>query len=210
MKFTGFDAEDFAVFTIDGLNERMEKLTGQVRPKLEALGEHYRSVLSDWTGEEIFPHVAKHARRSVNPPDDTWVAFAPSKRGYKMLPHFQIGLWHTHVFIWFAMIYEAPLKQAFGKTVQKNLDQILTEIPDEFVWSADHTKPGAVSQKELGRKGLEEMAERLQKVKKAEMLCGVHFTREEAEAMSSDEWHEKIEHSLKTLLPLYELAKTSS
>ena len=37
-------------------------------------------------------HVAKHARRSVNPPIDTWVAFAPNKRGYKMLPHFQIGL----------------------------------------------------------------------------------------------------------------------
>ena len=39
--------------------------------------------------KHFYPHVAKHARRSVNPPKDTWVAFATSKRGYKMLPHFK-------------------------------------------------------------------------------------------------------------------------
>ncbi len=31
----------------------------------------------------MFPHVAKHARRSVNPPADSWVAFANSKEAIK-------------------------------------------------------------------------------------------------------------------------------
>ncbi|MBS2968812.1 DUF1054 domain-containing protein [Metabacillus sp. KIGAM252] len=210
MKFTGFNKDDFEVFTIDGLDQRMEKLIQQVRPKLESLGEHFSTVLSSWTGDEMFPHVAKHARRSVNPPDDTWVAFANSKRGYKMLPHFQIGLWETHVFIWFAMIYEAPAKEGFGKAAEKNLNQIMIEIPDHFVWSSDHTKPGAAAQRNLGKKGLKEMAIRLQKVKKAEMLCGVHFSREEAESMSAEEFIDKAEQSLKTLLPLYQLAQQST
>ncbi|WP_338781725.1 DUF1054 domain-containing protein [Metabacillus sp. FJAT-52054] len=210
MKFTGFTQKDFEVFTIDGLDQRMEKLIEQVRPKLESLGEHFSTELSSWTGDEMFSHVAKHARRSVNPPDDTWVAFASSKRGYKMLPHFQIGLWETHVFIWFAMIYEAPAKVSFGKAAEKNLNQILHDIPENFVWSSDHTKPGAVSQKELGKKGLKEMAKRLQTVKKAEMLCGVHFSKEEAESMNPEEFLDKAEQSLKTLLPLYQLAQKSS
>src|SRR5208337_2432315 len=32
---------------------------------------------------EFFPHVAKHARRTVNPPPETWAAFGPSPKGYK-------------------------------------------------------------------------------------------------------------------------------
>ena len=54
--------------------------------------------------------MAKHARRTVNPPKDSWVAFAPYKRGYKSLPHFQIGLWRTHLFIVLVIIYEALKK----------------------------------------------------------------------------------------------------
>lgn len=78
-----FTEEDFNTFTIEGLDARMEVLKETVRPKLTALGEHFAPTLSALTGDEMFPHVAKHARRSVNPPADSWVAFANSKRGYK-------------------------------------------------------------------------------------------------------------------------------
>ena len=64
---------------------------------LKNLGKHYSHYFSHILGEEYFTHVAKHARRSVNPPKDSWVAFAPYKRGYKAFPHFQIGLWGKHV-----------------------------------------------------------------------------------------------------------------
>jgi uncharacterized protein YktB (UPF0637 family) len=36
--------------------------------------------------------VARHARRTVNPPDDTWVAFAPDRRGYKKHCHFKVAV----------------------------------------------------------------------------------------------------------------------
>src|SRR5262249_30268826 len=35
-----------------------------------------------------YAHVAKHMRRSVNPPPETWVAFGPSPRGYKQFCHY--------------------------------------------------------------------------------------------------------------------------
>ncbi|NDI33538.1 DUF1054 family protein [Chengkuizengella sediminis] len=72
MSFQGFTKEDFNVFTIDSLEPRMEALITHVRPKLEWLGAEIAPYLSAVTGEEMFPHVAKHARRTVNPPNDTW------------------------------------------------------------------------------------------------------------------------------------------
>jgi uncharacterized protein YktB (UPF0637 family) len=205
MTFSGFTEEDFEVFNIDGLDARMDALKNTIRPKLEALGEHFSPTLSAITGNEIFPHVAKHARRTINPPKDTWVAFSSSSRGYKMLPHFQIGLWESHIFVWFAMIYEATNKADFGKTLEKNLASIYKNTPKHFVWSEDHMKPGATTHQQLKEEDLRLMFERLQTVKKAEILCGIHIEKKDAINMSSSDFLTEVEGVFKTLLPLYKL-----
>ncbi|MDQ0168823.1 uncharacterized protein YktB (UPF0637 family) [Paenibacillus tundrae] len=74
MNFSGFNNRDFDVFQVPGLEPRMEMLIERVRPKLEALGAELAPYLTELCGEEMFVHVAKHARRTVNPPIDTWVA----------------------------------------------------------------------------------------------------------------------------------------
>ncbi|MGD6803519.1 YktB family protein [Rossellomorea vietnamensis] len=205
MNFTGFTENDFNIFTIDGLDERMEALIETVRPKLEILGQHFSPALSTMTGDEMFPHVAKHARRSVNPPDDTWVAFANNKRGYKKHPHFQIGLWETHVFVWFAVIYEAPGKEQFGSKLEQNLERIQKIIPQNFVWSGDHTKPESRALSEMDEQELSSLFQRLQTVKKAEILCGIRIPREQAVKLSGDETIEIISDAFVKLLPLYKL-----
>lgn len=206
MNFTGFTEEDFNVFQIDGLEARMDALKTIIRPKLDALGHHFAPTLATMTGTEIFPHVAKHARRTINPPKDTWVAFASSSRGYKMLPHFQIGLWESHIFIWFAMIYEAQDKVNFGRKLEANVDQIYKQTPENFVWSQDHMKPEAILQKDLSKEDLKLLFERLQTVKKAEILCGYHISREDAVHMDSTEFLTEVETVFKHVLPLYKLA----
>lgn len=206
MAFNGFTNEDFDVFKIDGFEQRMDALKTRIRPKLELLGHHFAPTLSVLTGNEMYAHVAKHARRTVNPPRDTWVAFSANSRGYKMLPHFQIGLWETHIFIWFAIIYEAPNKVEFGHILSKNLNSIYKETDGNFVWSGDHMKPEAVPHKDLSKDELQGMFERLQTVKKAEILCGFHIPREQAVTMSGEDFIEKTESVFKSLVPLYQLA----
>lgn len=120
----------------------------------------------------MYVHVAKHARRTINPPKDTWVALANNARGYKMLPHFQIGLWNTHLFIWFAVIYESPQKEVIGERFTKKLNKLYKETPKDFVWSVDHTKPETVKHQELSKEKLQSFFQRLQTVKKAELLSG--------------------------------------
>ncbi|MCG1020487.1 YktB family protein [Sutcliffiella horikoshii] len=206
-KFTGFKKKDFQVFTIDGLEERMEALKNQIQPKFEQLGQYFAPSLSAMTGEEMHYHVAKHARRTKNPPKDSWVAFGSNPRGYKMLPHFQIGLWETHVFVWFAVIYEAPMKEAFGETLLKEVKAIRKEIPSNYVWSKDHTKPEVIRQSELTEEAHQDLFERLINVKKAEILCGIQIPKEEAVKLSGDETIARIEEAFQTLRRLYDLSK---
>lgn len=83
MATLGFTPTDFDVFKIEGFSARMEKIYEHVRPKLVRLGHELAPELARKLHLEFFPHVAKHARRTVNPPPETWAAFGPSPRGYK-------------------------------------------------------------------------------------------------------------------------------
>ena len=92
MAFDGFTEKDFQVFAIPDFAGRMAAIKKQIQPKLYALAEEIGLKLKAVAGSDIFPHVAKHMRRTVNPPDDTWVAFGPEKRGYKKAQHFKMAI----------------------------------------------------------------------------------------------------------------------
>ncbi|CAH0309797.1 MULTISPECIES: YktB family protein [Peribacillus] len=205
MNIASFTADDFDVFKIDGLEPRMDALKERIQPKLQALGEHFSQKLSVMTGDEMHPHVAKHARRSVNPPKDTWVAFAANSRGYKMMPHFQIGLWETHMFIWYAVIYEAPNKIEIGKQLEQQAGRLVNSIPSHYVWSMDHTKPDVITHDGLGVDELNSMFTRLQTVKKSEILCGIKISRDDAIKLKDDDFIQTIQDAFEHLLPLYQL-----
>ncbi|MGM7701013.1 YktB family protein [Pseudalkalibacillus sp. Hm43] len=207
MSFNGFSKDDFNVFTIQGLEARMEGIQNHIRPKLEQLGEHFAPTLSAATGEEMYYHTAKHARRTVNPPDDTWVAFANSNRGYKKLPHFQIGLFQSHLFVWFAVIYESPIKQEFADKIADHQKEILKQIPNHYVWSTDHTKPDAIPHTEVDVDKFNEMTKRLKDVKKAELLCGIHIPHDDEILQDGEALLSEMDRTFHTLMPLYEYAR---
>ena len=70
----------------------MEALATEIRPKLESIGDELAPSAAAAIDREVFPHVARHARRTVNPPDDTWVAIGCDKRGYKKDVHFKVAV----------------------------------------------------------------------------------------------------------------------
>src|SRR5512146_2256160 len=79
----GFTPNDFAVFKVEGFSARMQEIYARVRPRLVRLGDQLAPELGRKLHLEFHPHVARHARRTVNPPPETWAAFGPSPRGYK-------------------------------------------------------------------------------------------------------------------------------
>lgn len=205
--FKGFTQRDFDVFTIPGLENRMEALKEHISPKLEAIASELAPDATAMTGDEMFVHVARHARRKTNPPNDTWAALASNKRGYKKLPHFQIGLWETHVFIWFAVIYESPIKENYADTLQSHKKEIMNHIPDHFVWSGDHTKPGAISHGEVDSDKFDAMTDRLKNVKKAEILCGQQIERNDSRLKDPEGFINLCRDTFQTLEPLYRYTK---
>ena len=122
-----------------------------------------------------------------------------------MRPHLQIGLWQTHIFIWFAIIYETNNKTEMGKILEANLDKIYAETDESFVWSQDHTEPEAIKHSQLTKEDLNALFQRLQTVKKAEILCGYHIPREEAVSMTPEQFLKKAETVLEQLIKLYKL-----
>ena len=108
VEFLGFNNQDFDVFLIPDFHERMFRIRSQIRPKLAQLGEDVAQRLVPAIFDSpLFPHTASHARRRVNPPDDTWVAWGPSARGYKAFPHFEAGIAADGLFARFVLKPEA-------------------------------------------------------------------------------------------------------
>lgn len=203
MSFTGFTQKDFDTFTIDGLDARMEAIQERIQPKFREIGTQLTEQLSGKLGMEMFLHIAKHARRTVNPPKDTWLAIASNKRGYKQHPHFQVGLFDDHVFIWLAYIYELPKKKEIAERFLANYKLLQSTLPQDYVLSMDHMKKDAVK---IGETDLEAALTRFRDVKKAEFLIGQKIPAEDSILSSGEALLALIEKTYDTLLPIYKLS----
>ncbi|MFA8437636.1 YktB family protein [Pueribacillus sp. YX66] len=202
MSLYSFSPEDFNVFQIEGLENRMEAIQTKIQPKFQVIGEELTTYLSAKLNMEMFLHIAKHARRTKNPPNDTWLAIANNKRGYKKHPHFQVGLFDDRVFIWLAFIYELPNKQQIAKTFMQHIDS-LKSIPNNFVISQDHMKKAAYHFNEVD---LNDILDRFYYVKKAELLIGRHIQRTDPILQNSLAFLKMTKTTFDALLPLYHLA----
>ncbi|WP_175638829.1 YktB family protein [Metabacillus schmidteae] len=200
VSFNSFTKEDFDTFTIDGLDNRMEAIRERIQPKFKELGQALTDDLSAKLQTEMFLHIAKHARRSVNPPKDTWLAIAGNKRGYKQHPHFQVGLFDDHLFIWLAFIYELPNKDGIAKTFLTHIDELNKFSSKDYVVSLDHTKKDAKPFEEIDSKS---SLERFRDVKKAEFLIGRHFQAADPVVHNGEKLYHIIRETFEELTPLY-------
>jgi len=204
--FKGFHQEDFDTFTIDGLEERMKAIQTRIQPKFQALGDELLPSLSVRSGLEMFLHIAKHARRKVNPPVDTWMAVANNKRGYKQHPHFQIGLFDDRVFIWLAFIYELPNKGEIAGKFLKQASDIKRRLPADMLLSFDHMKKDALKLSDLDEAQWKQGLERFRDVKKAELLIGRNIMKNDPVLQDGEKFTALANETFDQLLPLYHLS----
>lgn len=204
-----FTDQDFQVFQVQGLEERMNALKQQIRPKFEVYGEAISSFLTTQLQEPTFVHIAKHARRTVHPPEETWVAWSTNKRGYKAHPHFQLGLRENELFAYFALIYECTKKKSFARNLQEQLDEIWGKLPENFHLSQDHTKPDTIPLSSLSEEKMKQILSRLENIKKAEFLVGLVLPRQKVVTLQGDLLKKQIEEAFSSLFPLYRLAMAS-
>lgn len=205
-RFGGFEQKDFDVFHIEGLERRMQAIHERIQPKFREIGEPLAATLAPSAGHELYLHVAKHARRTVNPPKDSWLALSPNKRGYKAHPHFQLGLFDDHLFLWLALIYEVPNKSAIASAYLHTLDDWMSSVPQNYVVSLDHMKKESTPVAEMGRNEWREALIRFRDVKKAELLIGRHVPAGDPLLQDGPRLLRFAEATFETLMPLYRKA----
>ncbi|NSL50726.1 YktB family protein [Calidifontibacillus erzurumensis] len=206
MSLPSFTKDDFQIFTVPGLEQRMELIRSHIQPKFQAIGSNLVSELEMKLGNDMYLHIAKHARRTVNPPNDTWLAIAHDKRGYKKHPHFQVGLFDDHVFVWLAFIYELPNKKQIGQALLDQI-QLIKELPEDYVISVDHTQKDAfpVTNADEMVKALE----RFRDIKKGEFLIGKLFSTDDPILQNGDEFINTVKNIFFTLLPIYKVSMSA-
>lgn len=205
MKNCTFTKDDFAVFAIEGLEPRMSAIRKKIQPKFRILGQEFAKVLAVELNKESLPvHIAQHIRRTKNAPKDTWMAIGGNGRGYKKYPHFQLGIYETHLFIWLAFI-DNPLHEEKMAVQIIEDPSSLFKVPDDYVVSWDHTKESVVPVREAD---LLNGLIRWQTVKKGEFLIGRQLSATDPLLLDPEATQLFILDTFMQLLPLYKQAYT--
>ncbi len=188
------------IFEIPGFAERMGEIRGRVRPALLELAKRL-SLEMDKKGVTVFPHVASHMRRRVNPPNETWLALGPEKRGYKAYGHLGLFVGRGGCSVRFVVKDEAVMPR-------ERLGRFLADDPGArkwFVREKDVRDFGAVhGSGEVGpvySPDLREAGERLARLKSASLDIGW--------PVGFDVPIRDVAERMERLLPLYRAANGS-
>ena len=119
-----FTKKDLEVFEVPGFADRMQIIADDIRPKLLKLGELLQPQLSRIVKHEIYTHVAEHARRTVNPPEETWVTFGPDAKGYKSYVHFTLCVGLAGVQARITAKQECKNRKPFGQNLIANAEKL--------------------------------------------------------------------------------------
>ncbi|WP_207942162.1 hypothetical protein DOK78_000776 [Enterococcus sp. DIV2402] len=163
-----FTEKSFAVFEIEGLDERMAAIRAEIQPIFQELNEYFKENLAPEMNDELFIHIAQHRRRSVHPPENTWSAISRKKRGYKMEAHFQLGIFPEYVFMWLSLIDQPKGKEEMAERLLEH-PEWWNNLPEDMVINTDHT---ICAYEPLTTESMEKALQRLKKVKKSELQIG--------------------------------------
>jgi uncharacterized protein YktB (UPF0637 family) len=208
MAQAAFGSSDFKVFDVNGFQPRMGEIRARIRPKLETLGKSLAPAVARSLGSDTFAHVAKHARRTVNPPDDTWVAFAPDRRGYKKHCHFKVAVSRHCVRFLFEIGPEHADKKRWAAAWKKNagkLAPVLRRVKNLSWFKDEHDETPAAALGDMTPDALMELADEIVRTRDGQLVLGRRVAAEEASRWSEAQYRQAALDTFRALVPLYRL-----
>ena len=203
-----FTAKEVQIFDIPGFAERMAAIRAEIRPKVEALGDALAPSLALVARVEIFPHVARHDRRTVNPPDDTWVAFGPDRRGYKKAPHFKVAVSRHALRFLFEVGPEFAAKPAFARAWKRQVPRLartLSAAPGLGWFKNEHDEEPASPLVDFTPEKLGELADELTRTRDGQLVLGRAVPADEAARWTEAQYRSAALETFRMLAPLYRL-----
>jgi uncharacterized protein YktB (UPF0637 family) len=203
-----FSAADFKLFDVQAFKPRMEEIRTRLRPKLEAIGTSLAPAIQHATGEKTFPHVARHARRTVNAPDDTWVAFAPDARGYKKHLHFKVAVSRHAVRFLFEAGPEHADKKKFAAAWRKNapkLGPVFRRAKGLAWFKNEHDEEPAAALADLSSEAIADLADELTRTRDGQLVIGRTVRAAEVIRWTEAQCRDTALDAFRALAPLYRL-----
>lgn len=207
MGFEGWQASAFEAMAVPGFAARMEAIRRHVRPRLEAIARELAPGLSERVGEPLHPYVAQHARRTVNPPEDTWCAWSASARGYKKHAHFQLGIRAHHVYVQAGAIHEAPFRARLADLLLARADTLRAALPPQAEWKDEHTAPAGIPNRELTAEDLARLAAGLRRKSRGDLMVSLSWPQEAALPLNGPAFLQQAGEALGQLMAAYRLAR---
>ncbi len=208
MSFNGFTQRDFEIFDLPDFSIRMPTLKSEITPKLKALAEVIAPQLPEITGHSMHVHVAAHLRRTVNPPEETWAAYAREKRAYKPFVHFRTAINGNGVKIACFLEDYADDKLVFAANLAKSSSKIaayLKKHPEILSYDMMDPYGKPLAGRSLNKKTLVEFSERLQNTKSQHASFGIFIPRTNPIVFDGAALSDEIIASIKTLMPIYQI-----
>jgi uncharacterized protein YktB (UPF0637 family) len=208
MPSSAFGVADFKVFDVSGFRERMNEIRTRVRPKLEALGHSLAPAIQRTTGEAIFAHVARHARRTVNPPNDTWVAFCGDQRGYKKHPHYKVAVSRHCVRFLFEIGPEHADKTRWAAAWRRGVPKVgpvLRRVKGLAWFKNEHDEEAAAELSDISGEDLLALADELTRTRDGQLVLGRAVPATEAARWTEAQYRGGALETFRTLAPLYRL-----
>src|SRR6266403_2830104 len=210
MPSPAFYATDFKVFDEQGFRARMGAIRARIRPKLEAVGHSLTPAVSRATGGDAYAHVAKHARRTVNPPEDTWVAFGPDARGYKKHCHFKVAVSRRAVRFLFEVGPEHADKKRWAAAWKRNAPRLAPVLRrgKGLAWfKNEHDEEAATPLADLSPERLAELADELTRTRDGQLVLGRVVPAEQAARWTEAQYRDTALETFRALAPLYRLKR---
>jgi uncharacterized protein YktB (UPF0637 family) len=208
MAFPTFTASDFEVFAIEGFAPRMAAMKARLRPKLEAFGCALLPDVERIGASPAFAHVARHARRTVNPPADTWVAFAADRRGYKKHCHFKVAVSRGAVRLLFEAGPEHGDKRRWVAAWKRDAPRLVPVLrrAQGLAWFKDeHDETPAAWLGDLSLDAATHLADELVRRRDGQLVLGRVVSVAEARRWKGTDWARAARETFQLLGPLYRL-----
>jgi len=203
MLFPGFASEDFDLFAIPEFDARMAEIRARVRPKLLALGEDLTPQIATVLKAPTYLHVAQHLRRRVNPPAETWAAFAREKRGYKRWTHYRVAISGAGVRVTVFVEDDADDKAPLGASFEAGAEELIGKLAPATGLEWYTLGDPYLSQSELTPERLQEAGRALQRLKTVKFQAGISLRRQEVLRKTPEQFERWAIKQVRLLKPLY-------
>lgn len=186
----------------------MAAILTRIRPKLTSIGEELAPRVSELVDVPLYVHVAKHARRTVNPPDDTWAALGANARGYKKDVHFKVAVSRHCVRFLFEAGPEYYGKGDWAKQWHSEFKSIADALKGnrELAWfKNEHDEDPAAAVSKLAPAELKKLGDELTRRKDGQLVFGRRVDAGEFANLKSRQVEKIALDTFRPLAPLFQM-----